>query len=457
MSTPKSTYTISQIADELDISTRTIRFYEEKGLISPKRTNGNQRIYTSRNKARLKLILRGKRFGFSLDEIADMIGMANADPDELEQIEKKPGIRPGQAQRDPGQKKGIGTAGKRHSFHQGKAAQKKKGYFVGYIINLIGGCPMNLIEVIEKNAATTPDKTGLCDLQTSYTFWKMVDESKQMAAKLQGLGIQKGDAVALMGQNSFDWVFSYFGILLCGAVAVPVNHKLTARETSFILEDCGAKLFLFDGALVEVAKGIELSIRKLAIDSPASGFDLLRDQKSDSYTPVSVTDEDTAQILYTSGTTGNPKGCIHTHAGVCVAGSTGQKAISLTSEDRMLVAMPIWHSSPLNNWFAGITIAGGTTVILREYHPLHFLQIVQERQCTVYFGAPISYLLPLQMIPNFGEFDLTSMRAWIYGGGPIAPETVKKLAATYKTDRFYQVYGMTESGPTGTSASAQGP
>ncbi len=88
MSTPKSTYTISQIADELDISTRTIRFYEEKGLISPKRTNGNQRIYTSRNKARLKLILRGKRFGFSLDEIADMIGMANADPDELEQIEK---------------------------------------------------------------------------------------------------------------------------------------------------------------------------------------------------------------------------------------------------------------------------------------------------------------------------------------------------------------------------------
>ena len=88
MSTPKSTYTISQIADELDISTRTIRFYEEKGLISPKRTNGNQRIYTSRNKARLKLILRGKRFGFSLDEIAEMIGMANADPDELEQIEK---------------------------------------------------------------------------------------------------------------------------------------------------------------------------------------------------------------------------------------------------------------------------------------------------------------------------------------------------------------------------------
>lgn len=81
-------YTISQIADELDISTRTIRFYEEKGLIKPQRTSGNQRVYTPRNKARLKLILRGKRFGFSLDEIADMIGMAGTDVTEIEQIEK---------------------------------------------------------------------------------------------------------------------------------------------------------------------------------------------------------------------------------------------------------------------------------------------------------------------------------------------------------------------------------
>jgi DNA-binding transcriptional MerR regulator len=81
------TYTISQMADLLDISTRTIRFYEEKGLIRPRRTTGNQRVYTPRNKARLKLILRGKRFGFSLDEIAEMIGMATTDLNEIDQIE----------------------------------------------------------------------------------------------------------------------------------------------------------------------------------------------------------------------------------------------------------------------------------------------------------------------------------------------------------------------------------
>jgi DNA-binding transcriptional MerR regulator len=82
------TYTISQLATEFDISPRTIRFYEEKGLISPDRTKGNQRKYSRRDRARLKLILRGKRFGYSLDEIAEMIGMTDVNMSEREQIEK---------------------------------------------------------------------------------------------------------------------------------------------------------------------------------------------------------------------------------------------------------------------------------------------------------------------------------------------------------------------------------
>ena len=84
----KDTYTISQLAAELEISPSTIRFYEEKGLLSPARTGGNQRFYTNRERGRLKLILRGKRFGASLDEIAEMIGMADAEYNEKQQIEK---------------------------------------------------------------------------------------------------------------------------------------------------------------------------------------------------------------------------------------------------------------------------------------------------------------------------------------------------------------------------------
>ena len=85
---PAGQFTISQLASELGISTRSIRFYEEKGLISPQRTRGNQRIYAKRDRARLKLILRGKRFGYSLNEIAEMIGHTTVDMEEREQIRK---------------------------------------------------------------------------------------------------------------------------------------------------------------------------------------------------------------------------------------------------------------------------------------------------------------------------------------------------------------------------------
>lgn len=84
----KPAFTISQLAEEFDISTRTIRFYEEKGLIAPRRSKGNQRIYTRRDRARLKLILRGKRFGYSLDEISEMMGMNDIDMNETDQIKK---------------------------------------------------------------------------------------------------------------------------------------------------------------------------------------------------------------------------------------------------------------------------------------------------------------------------------------------------------------------------------
>jgi len=84
----KQDFTISQLAEEFDISTRTIRFYEEKGLIAPRRSKGNQRIYSRRDRARLKLILRGKRFGYSLDEISEMMGMNDIDMNEADQIRK---------------------------------------------------------------------------------------------------------------------------------------------------------------------------------------------------------------------------------------------------------------------------------------------------------------------------------------------------------------------------------
>lgn len=311
---------------------------------------------------------------------------------------------------------------------------------------------MTVVKLIDTNAEHHPDKLALCDMKTEFTFQEVRDKSEQAAACFQAQGIKKGDPVAIMGQNSFDFVFSFFGVLKAGGVVVPVNHKLTAPEVDYILKDSQARLFLFDGSLSKVAGLLEYGVDKLSIDTRADNVAFIGDAlaESDVFTPISIGLDDLAQILYTSGTTGKPKGCLHTHKSVVSAGITGAKALDLDKDDRMLIAMPIWHSSPLNNWFMGITTVGGTAVMIREYHPLHFLEIIEKRQCTIYFGAPISYIMPLQVVPHFADFNLSSMKAWIYGGGPIAPETVKKLIKSYGSDRFFQVYGMTESGPTGT-------
>lgn len=310
---------------------------------------------------------------------------------------------------------------------------------------------MNLAEMVDLNARKYKEKDCLRYNGRAISFTELKEKAEKSAALLQAWGVGKGDKVALMSFNTPAYVICYYGILKAGAAVVPVNHKLTAPEVDYILEHSEAKVFLFDGALAEVALKLQSTVKKAAIDSDAEGFTRFESEMENGnpFNPVEIHEEDLAQILYTSGTTGKPKGCLHPHRNIVSAGIAGALGTQMVEDDVVLMAMPIWHSSPLNNWFMGAQTVGATTVLLREYHPVHFLQAIQNEKCTVYFGAPISYIMPVQMIPNFDDFDLTSMRCWIYGGGPISGDVAKMLMAKYKSDKFYQVYGMTESGPTG--------
>jgi len=312
---------------------------------------------------------------------------------------------------------------------------------------------MNLVAILESNTRKSPEKDCIRAGGKGYSFREIRDTAAKAAGLFQSLGLTKGDRVAIMSQNTPSFVIAFYGALMAGGVVVPVNHKLMPPEVDYILNHSESKIFLFDGSLVSVVDKLASPIKKMTMDSPGGTHGRFEEllAAAPSLKPVEIGDDDMAEILYTSGTTGKPKGCMHTHRGVVMSGITGAMAIKMDEDDRLLMAMAIWHSSPLNNWFTGIQYVGGTTVLIREYHPLHFLQAVASEKCTVYFGAPISYIMPTQMLPNFDTFDLSSMRAWIYGGGPIGAETARMIMAKYKSDRFYQVYGMTESGPTGTT------
>ena len=309
---------------------------------------------------------------------------------------------------------------------------------------------MNQVKHFNVNAEKFGNKDFIRANGKGYTYSKIKGMSENAAGLFQRLGVRKGDRVSLMSQNTVSFVVAYFGVLMAGGVVVPVNHKLMAPEVDYILEDSGSKLFLFDGSLSDVAGKVTSGARKLSMDTPAAICEFFDDLfvKGAPYSPVSIDDDEMAQILYTSGTTGKPKGCVITHNSIMLNGTFCALLMKMDEDSRLLMAMPIWHSSPLNNWFAGIQVVGGAVVLLREYHPLYFLQAIQDEKCTIYFGAPISFIMPLQL-PNFDSFDLSSMNAWIYGGGPISGETARMIMSKYRSDKFYQVYGMTETGPQG--------
>ena len=309
---------------------------------------------------------------------------------------------------------------------------------------------MNQVKLFDANVEKFGNRDFVRVNGKGYTYSEIKSMSESAAGLFQQRGVRMGDRVSLMSQNTVSFVIAYFGILMAGGVVVPVNHKLVAPEVDYILDNSGSKLFLFDGSLSDVAEKVTSDAKKLSMDTPAAGYESFDELfvKGAPYSPVPIDDNEMAQILYTSGTTGKPKGCVITHNSTMLNGTFCALVMKMDEDSRLLMAMPIWHSSPLNNWFAGIQVVGGTMVLLREYHPLHFLQVIQEEKCTIYFGAPISYILPLQL-PNFDSFDLSSMNVWIYGGGPISGETAKMVMSKYKSDKFYQVYGMTETGPQG--------
>jgi len=251
---------------------------------------------------------------------------------------------------------------------------------------------MNIVALFDGNVRKYPDKPFLRYNKTSATYHQTQDASRQAAAVLASFGVGKGDVVAIMCYNTPGFIFAMLGAWRLNAVVAPVNHKMQAPEVDYVIGHSGASVLIFDGALAPVVRKLSVPVLALTTDSDADGyasFDtaLGAVQPMDGVVPH---EDDRAEILYTSGTTGKAKGCLHSHRTVCQTALTTVATLSMTRNERTLIAMPLWHSSPLNNWMMGTMYVGGTVVFLREYQPQAFLECVQGEKVTLYFGAPVS-------------------------------------------------------------------
>lgn len=315
---------------------------------------------------------------------------------------------------------------------------------------------MNLNWMLESTARKFPTKAAIVsDTGTTLSYRDLLDASQRAAAVFRDRGVQRGDRVGILTFNTPAFVIAAFGAWRAGAAVVPINHKLAPPEIAHVLGHSGATVVVVDQDLVA---GVEKSGAAVVIlqtnDEGTAEFDVLVESATE-WQGVEVTGDDIAEVLYTSGTTSNPKGCLHTHAGISAVPSYTTPAVGLLREDRFLIAMPIWHASPLNNWLLSMIFLGGTVVLMKEYHPIRFLESITEYGVTAFFGAPVAYLAPVQIAAANGldlsQYGLDTVRVWTYGGAPLGGESVTMLQKAYGSENFYQVYGMSEMGPVGTA------
>ncbi|EME21885.1 class I adenylate-forming enzyme family protein [Rhodococcus triatomae] len=320
---------------------------------------------------------------------------------------------------------------------------------------------MNLTTMLESTARKYPDKDAIVHGDERITYAELLSASKRAAAVLRARGVEPGDRVAVMTYNTPGFAVAAFGAWRAGAALVPVNHKLAPPEVEYTLGHCGARVGVVSADLRGNAESGAPQVDWLITehgDAPDAhagrDFDALV-ADADEWDGVEVDETDIAQVLYTSGTTSAPKGCLHTHRSITTVAPYISTTLGLDRDERVLIAMPIWHAAPLNVWFVPTMFLGGTVVLMREYHPIEFLRIVEAERITAFFGAPIAYLAPLQAAKAAGldlsSFDLSTVRRWTYGGAPIGAEVARALQQAYRSEDFYQVYGMSEMGPTGTA------
>ena len=311
------------------------------------------------------------------------------------------------------------------------------------------------------NARKHPNKWAISCEGREYNYEQFNQKVNQLAHGLLSLGVKKSDKLALMMKNSDSFVFSYYAGAKIGAILVPVNFRLTASEVQYILQQSESTVVICDkefSTVIEEAKQHSsiMTIISVGGSSENNHFtfeEILSSNKSEPVIQVLETDD--LEILYTSGTTGRPKGALFDHRRIFNVGLTMMIGMGINENDRFLHLAPLFHSAQLNLFLvAGVTL-GASHVIHRDFHPVETLKAIDTYKITHFFGVPAMYNFILQ-VPNAGEYDLSSIIRCGYGAAPMAPEIVKKSMALFKTDQFYNLCGLTEAGPGGIILNPEG-
>ncbi len=309
---------------------------------------------------------------------------------------------------------------------------------------------MRLYDLLDAGASEHPDREFAVQRGRRLTYGDAASASRRLAQGLIERGLAAGDRVAVVSRNSIEMVLLYFAAARAGVVPVPLNHRLAPPEWRYIIDDACARVLFAAGDYVDAIDGLRAGLssieRLVALDGAGrAGWEDYREWMTAAPGDVSGRDvrpEDDVYQMYTSGTTGHPKGAVLTHRAVIANAAQIASACDGRPGERSLVVAPLFHAAAVPSTFAPI-FWGGSLVILNQFDPAEVVRLLDEERIGFAVLVP-AVLRACLAVPGAMERRYPQLRLVYYGSSPIAEVTLRRAIAAFRCG-FVQSYGMTEA------------
>lgn len=314
---------------------------------------------------------------------------------------------------------------------------------------------MHIARILEASVERYPDHTALIFGDRRWTYAEWHGRIRRFAQALADLGVRPGDRVAFYVSTSENSVTTYFACQVLGAVAVPLNYRLSPGEAAFIIKDSGARVLVYGRHLAENALKIQAHTRSVhdwiccaydVVNVPDGHlhFDTLAEETEDLGEPRPIpAGTDISALVYTSGTTGRPKGVIHTHANDVAIAMNCVMEYGLSHRDNALHIAPLYHVGGMQAFFLPHAMVGGTNVVMGRYNAEETLETIASENITTLFAVP-TQIQEMLFHPRFDEIDTSSLRLITTGGAAIASSVMRRVIEEF-CPSIFNGYGMTEA------------
>lgn len=309
-------------------------------------------------------------------------------------------------------------------------------------------------ELLRRAAHKSPNKTAFIYNDDQRTFIDMEGHAKQVAGWLQSEQIGFDDKVGFILKNGLPFVEVFFGIALSGAVGVPINFRLVAEEIEYIVNNSDSKMLIIDEEYVPMIQSIRERLPNVetivVVGSPPDETGYIR-YESIFATPKQYVsyedlhDDDACMIVYTSGTTGRPKGAVLTHKNLCQNGMNMLWEAGIGLNFKQLVVAPLFHIAAMSTLINNCLVEG-TSIIHREFHPVAVLETISKEQINSIFLVPAMWNFIFQ-VPHIASFDLSSVKIGITGGAITPVEIKKRIMKNFPNAGLFDAFGQTEMSP----------